>query len=120
LEAARPKIIKPISFSWLHGRKGLAAGFVFGLLIIFIASPCVVPLLAAAAIFALTSESVLQRAGLLLAYSAGLGLPFIAIAAFFGSSKRLSEFSRKGIVHKVQLIVLAATIVWLLWLFLSF
>lgn len=48
-------------------------------------TPCVGPILAAILILAGTARDALQGAGLLAVYSAGLGLPFLAIAALSGA-----------------------------------
>ena len=120
IETVWPNFIRPITFSWLHGKKGVLAGFVFGLLIIFVASPCILPLLTVTAIFALTVDGILLKVGLLLAYAAGLGLPFIIIAAFSGSSRKLNEFAKTGVMRRVELIVLVFTVAWLLWGFISY
>lgn len=99
----------------IAGKRGNLAGFLFGTLIIFIASPCITPLLAAVSVYALTLEEALSRFLLLTAYAAGLGLPFVIIGAFSNFGKRLMRISRWS--RAIQLAILFATLAWLLWSF---
>lgn len=105
--------LRPMSAGILNGRKGSIAGFLFGMLIIFIASPCILPLLAALSIYALTVDELASRFALLMAYAAGLGLPFVIMGAFAGAGKRLMKISRWSRI--VQILILTATLVWILW-----
>lgn len=107
------RMLRPMPTRILIGRKGSIAGFLFGMLITFIASPCILPLLAALSIYALTVDELASRFALLIAYAAGLGLPFVIMGAFAGAGKRLIKISRWSRI--VQIIVLLATLAWILW-----
>ncbi|MBL4645225.1 MAG: cytochrome C biogenesis protein [Hyphomicrobiales bacterium] len=61
---------------------GYLGGYVMGLAFAFGWTPCIGPVLAAILAVAGTEDTVAQGAGLLAAYSLGLGIPFIT-AAFF-------------------------------------
>src|SRR5881396_1757720 len=72
---------------------GHALAFVVGFSIVFVAlgasfaigwTPCVGPILGAILSLASTAENVGRGVGLLVAYSAGLGLPFLLAAAALG------------------------------------
>ncbi len=60
---------------------GLWGAYVMGLAFAFGWTPCIGPVLAAILAVAASEETVLEGAGLLAVYSAGLGIPFV-IAAF--------------------------------------
>jgi cytochrome c-type biogenesis protein len=100
--------------SILGNRKGAATAFLFGALIIFIASPCILPLLSIVAIIALTVEGVLSRVALLIAYSAGLGIPFILIGAFSNMSGRLRRLVATEAAGRIELLIMALTLAWLI------
>ncbi len=57
---------------------GFAGSFVIGLAFAFGWSPCIGPILAGVLALAATQDTVAQGVGLLVAYSLGLGVPFIA------------------------------------------
>ena len=63
-----------------HVRPGYARSLVFGLLFAAGWSPCIGPILGGILGLATTSTSVVQGTVLLLAYAAGLAIPFLAIA----------------------------------------
>lgn len=63
---------------------GLAGAFVMGLAFAFGWTPCVGPVLAAILFIAGSEDTAWRGAGLLAIYSLGIGLPFIAAAAFAG------------------------------------
>ena len=72
---------------------GLLGAFVVGLAFGFGWTPCIGPILGAILLYAAQQETVGQGVALLSAYSAGLGIPFIAagiaINQFFAASARL-------------------------------
>lgn len=72
---------------------GLLGAYVVGLAFAFGWTPCIGPILGAILVYASQQETVGQGVLLLSAYSAGLGIPFIASAAainaFFGVFTRL-------------------------------
>ena len=57
---------------------GFAGSFLIGLAFAFGWSPCIGPILAGVLALAATQDTVAQGVGLLVAYSLGLGVPFIA------------------------------------------
>lgn len=80
-------------------RFGRGAAFVMGLAFGFGWTPCVGPILTVILGLAARTGDTLQAAGLLAAYSAGLALPFLAVALFFGRlSGMLRWFSRRSLV----------------------
>ncbi|MEJ5293213.1 MAG: cytochrome c biogenesis protein CcdA [Candidatus Methanosuratincola sp.] len=105
--------LRPVSAGFLAGRRGVMAGFLFGMLIMFIASPCILPLLAALSVYALTVDELASRLALLVAYAAGLGIPFVIMGAFARAGRRLMRASRW--TKAVQIIVLFATLAWIVW-----
>ena len=64
-------------------RGGWLASFGLGSIFAIGWTPCIGLILSAIVAMAATSDTVLQGGALLVAYSAGLGLPFIAIAAIY-------------------------------------
>ncbi|MBC7120352.1 MAG: hypothetical protein H5T33_02045 [Candidatus Methanosuratus sp.] len=105
--------IRPAPVGILKGKRGAVAGFLFGMLIIFIACPCILPLLAALSIYAITVEELAARFLLLVAYAAGLGLPFFIIGACASAGKKLIRVSRWS--KAVEVPVLLATLTWIIW-----
>ena len=74
-------------------------------------TPCIGPTLSGVIALATQEQTVLQGTALLLAYAAGLGLPFILTAFFLGSAtqllKKLSPHLRKvEIVSGILLLVM--------------
>jgi len=63
---------------------GRGAALVMGMAFAFGWTPCVGPILASILALAGSSTQVVRGAALLLAYAAGLALPFLAVAALFG------------------------------------
>lgn len=112
------KKIKPVVFGKeLLSRKGLIAGFVYGILIIFVASPCVLPLLAITAVVSLTLSEGLWRVAVMVSYALGLSLPFIFLAAFSSRASWFLGFSKSKASHWITVALLGATLIWLAWSF---
>jgi cytochrome c-type biogenesis protein len=97
-----------IKVPWLYGEaridpskaRALTSGAAFVMGMAFAAgwTPCVGPILASTLALASQSESVGQGALLLVAYSAGLGIPFIGMALLFGRVRPvLSWMSRHAL-----------------------
>ncbi|MFH1486053.1 MAG: cytochrome c biogenesis protein CcdA, partial [Chloroflexota bacterium] len=85
----------------LEYRPGLSLGylrsFLIGLTFSVGWTPCVGPVLAAILTLAATSETVLHGAFLLVAYSLGMGVPFLAVGAALGRlSPHLRRLNRYG------------------------
>jgi cytochrome c-type biogenesis protein len=79
------------------------SAYIMGLAFAFGWTPCIGPVLGPILTLAGGKETVMQGAGLLAVYSAGLGIPFLLAALF---SSRFMAFARKfrtnmGIVEKV-------------------
>jgi cytochrome c-type biogenesis protein len=108
------KKIKPVVFGKeLLSRKGLLAGFFYGLLIIFVASPCILPLLAITAVVSLTFSEGLWRVLVMVSYALGLSLPFILLAAFSSKMSWFLNFSKSRASHWIVVALLVATLAWL-------
>jgi cytochrome c-type biogenesis protein len=85
--------------------------YVVGLAFAFGWSPCVGPVLASILLIAGSDDSLGAGAGLLTAYAAGIGLPFLIAAAFTGPFLRwVARFRRHlGFVEKTMGVALVAT-----------
>jgi cytochrome c-type biogenesis protein len=99
------------------GRRGVGGAFVVGAVFGLGWTPCVGPYLAVALTLAAVSAHALSGAILLIAYSVGLGLPFVAVALAWASlpglPRRLTRIARPltlaGGIITVGLGVLVAT-----------
>ena len=77
-------------------RGGSAFGaYVLGLAFAFGWTPCIGPILGAILSIAATEADVARGTTLLAAYAAGLGIPFLLVAAFFPSMKGLMGWMRR-------------------------
>jgi cytochrome c-type biogenesis protein len=74
------------------GRVGLGAAFTLGAVFAIGWTPCIGFTLGAILTMAATAEGKLQGALLLVGYTAGLGIPFIVIAAFYDRVRGLTRF----------------------------
>lgn len=90
---------------------GLAGAFVMGLAFAFGWTPCAGPILAAVLMMAGSEDTAGRGALLLLAYSAGTGIPFLIAAAFTGRFIAALGRARRhlGLVEKVMGAFLVAT-----------
>ncbi len=90
---------------------GLVGAYVVGLAFAFGWTPCVGPVLAAILLYAGSEAEVWRGAWLLLAYSLGIGLPFILAAFFANPFMRLMKRFRHhmGKVEKAMGLMLVAT-----------
>jgi len=83
--------------------KGMPGSFLLGLAFAAGWSPCIGPILASILLFASREGKVAQAAALLLSYSLGFAIPFLAAGLFFDRMKPvLSFFSRHG--HGVRIV----------------
>lgn len=90
---------------------GLTGAYLIGLAFGFGWTPCVGPILSMILIIAGTEDSLGKGVLLLAAYAAGIGLPFIAAAAFSTGFLRWSAAmrSRLGLIEKLSGVLLVAT-----------
>jgi cytochrome c-type biogenesis protein len=89
---------------------GIVGAFVLGLAFAFGWTPCVGPILATILMIAAGKESVAEGVGLLSAYAAGLGLPFLAAAVLAGPFMAfLARFRRH--MRKVELTIGSALVI---------
>ncbi len=90
---------------------GLGGAFVMGLAFAFGWTPCAGPILAAVLMMAGSEDTAGRGALLLLAYSAGTGVPFLVAAAFTGHFIAILGRARRhlGAVEKAMGLFLVAT-----------
>lgn len=83
---------------------GPAGAYILGLAFGFGWTPCVGPILAAILMVAGTESSVSRGAMLLAAYSLGIGIPFLAAAAFSGAFLEWSSALKRrlGLIEKLS------------------
>ena len=74
---------------------GAAASLLMGMAFAFGWTPCVGPILASILALAGSSADVGRGAALLATYSAGIGVPFIAVALLFGRVKGILRFMNR-------------------------
>ena len=79
------------------GRGGYLRSFLTGAVFTFTWTPCVSPILGSILTMSFASDTVWQGSGLLLIYSLGLGIPFLAIGLAMGSAlpfiRKLTRFT---------------------------
>lgn len=114
--------IMPIKWLYVHKRLDhradeptLVSAFVMGLAFACGWTPCIGPILASILALAATEKTVAQGVILLLIYSAGLGVPFIAtglaVDAFLVFFKRYKRYIRAGEMAAGALLVAVGTLV---------
>jgi cytochrome c-type biogenesis protein len=113
-------LVGVIKVPWLYGETrmdlersrsfGQAASFVMGMAFGAGWTPCVGPILGSILMLAGSTESVARGAALLLAYSLGLGLPFVATALLFGKVTPLLAWLNRNalVINRVAGILLMA------------
>jgi cytochrome c-type biogenesis protein len=93
-----PLMLREKRFEGQKGSLGVVGSLVIGMAFAFGWTPCVGPFLAATLALAADSKTIVKAIGLLLVYSAGLGVPFIlsglAINAFFSAFARIKKLFR--------------------------
>lgn len=104
-------LMREARFTVANRPASVIGAFVVGLAFAFGWTPCVGPVLASVLMIAGTEDSVSHGAGLLAAYAAGIGVPFLVAALFTGPFLRwLSGFKRHlGMIEKVMGGALIAT-----------
>jgi cytochrome c-type biogenesis protein len=104
-------LMREARFTVFNRPASVLGAFVVGLAFAFGWTPCVGPVLASVLMIAGTEDSVSHGAGLLAAYAAGIGVPFLVAALFTGPFLRwLSGFKRHlGMIEKVMGGALIAT-----------
>jgi cytochrome c-type biogenesis protein len=78
------RLMREVRFDMSSRPAGILGAFAIGLAFGFGWTPCVGPVLASILLISGTSETVRQGTTLLAAYAAGIGIPFLAAAAFGG------------------------------------
>ncbi len=81
--------------SMKEGKDDFFSSFLFGIIIAFGWSPCLGSFLTAALIAAGTSGTVLRGGSMLLTFSLGLGIPFMATALLFNSLTEVFKMIKK-------------------------
>lgn len=101
-------LFREFRFDWNHNRWGLPGAMLLGAAFAFGWTPCVGPILGAILMYAGTLDNAAQGMWLLLAYSIGLGIPFILMAVGIGQFMRfLQRFKRYvGLVEKISAVVM--------------
>lgn len=79
-------------------------------------TPCIGPILGSILLLGMSSQTVWQSVGLLLVYSAGLGVPFLLTGAAFGSmSRHLRKLNRYAGVVSIISGIFMLYVAFLLW-----
>lgn len=106
-----PLLYRSATLKIKHQPASLAGAFVMGLAFGFGWTPCAGPILAAVLLMAGSEETAGRGALLLLAYSAGTGIPFLIAAAFTGRFVTVLGRARRhlGTVEKAMGVFLVAT-----------
>jgi cytochrome c-type biogenesis protein len=104
-------LFREARFQALQRPAGPLGAYLVGLAFAFGWTPCVGPVLAAILLIAGTQDAAAHGVALLTAYSVGIGLPFIAAAAFVGPFLRFLRQFRTyvPIVEKIMGVALVVT-----------
>jgi cytochrome c-type biogenesis protein len=104
-------LMREVRFRAATKPAGIIGAFVVGLAFGFGWTPCVGPVLASILLVAGTAEDTTTGVGLLAAYAAGIGLPFIAASLFTAQFLRLMERMRRwlGLIETLMGAGLVAT-----------
>ncbi len=104
-------LLREVRFDMSTRPAGILGAFVIGLAFGFGWTPCVGPVLASILLMSGTSETVGHGTMLLAAFAAGIGIPFMAAAAFSGPVLRMLGGVRRylPVIEKVMGFVLIAT-----------
>jgi cytochrome c-type biogenesis protein len=103
--------MREVRFDMSSRPAGILGAFVIGLAFGFGWTPCVGPVLASILLLSGASDTVGQGTMLLAAYAAGIGMPFLAAAAFSGPVLRALARTKRflPLVEKVMGVALIAT-----------
>lgn len=94
---------RDVHFRSMGGKPGVVSGFLMGFAFAFGWTPCIGPILTAILLLAAAQETVLRGIFLLMAYSAGLAIPFLLTAIGIGQFLKFYQRFRKHI-HMVEVL----------------
>jgi cytochrome c-type biogenesis protein len=94
---------RDLHFRNLGGQPGMVSGFLMGFAFAFGWTPCIGPILGAVLALAATQETVTRGILLLVAYSAGLAIPFFLAAIGIGQFLKFYQRFRRHI-HTVEVL----------------
>ena len=94
---------RDVHFRNMGGHPGIVSGFLMGFAFAFGWTPCIGPILTAVLILAAAQHTVLRGVFLLMAYSAGLAIPFLLTAIGIGQFLKFYQRFRKHI-HLVEVL----------------
>lgn len=94
---------RDLHFRNLGGQPGMVSGFLMGFAFAFGWTPCIGPILGAVLAIAATQETVTRGVFLLVAYSAGLAIPFFLTAVGIGQFLKFYQRFRRYI-HMVEVL----------------
>ena len=94
---------RDLHFRNLGGQPGMVSGFLMGFAFAFGWTPCIGPILGAVLAMAATQETVTRGIFLLVAYSAGLAIPFFLTAIGIGQFLKFYQRFRRHI-HLVEVL----------------
>jgi cytochrome c-type biogenesis protein len=94
---------RDVHFRHLGGQPGTVSGFLLGFAFAFGWTPCIGPILASVLALAATQETIVRGMILLVAYSAGLAIPFLLTAIGIGQFLKFYQRFRRHI-HMVEVL----------------